>query len=468
MPYTATSDPDLGKPRPLWLDQAYGDDFKPAPELNGEVRADVAIVGGGYVGLWTALELKRRHPTLRIAILEREICGSGASGRNAGFAMPWWLKISTLEYFTGREEAVRLALASEEAVNTLQAFCRQYCPEAQVRRDGWIWAATAPAHVGSWDKIARKCEELGHPRFSPLSAKDIQDRIGTNTHLGGVYDADAATLHPGYLVRALRKRAIDLGVMLFEKTRVRDVQQTQPALIVTEKGKVKADAVVLAINAWAATYPGLRGRIAVIAADLMATAPIPDRLSALGWTHGEGVINARQRIQVYRTTTDGRMYFGRGGGGLAYGGYFGSRFNASPTHSMQTARAFRRVFPMLSDVKIGHNWTAPIDMSPSSLPFFGSLGRYGNVVYGVGWSGYGVAISQVGGRILASMATRIRDEWSTSGLVERSAEHFPPEPIKYFGGKLVQAAVTYKEEAEDLREKPSMFTALMSRFAPKH
>lgn len=462
------SERNLGKRRPLWLDQAYGDDFPAARPLEGSQKADVVIIGGGYVGLWTALELKRLEPGLDVALLERKICGSGASGRNAGFAMPWWLKIVTLEKVLGTEEALKLCLASEDAVSKVIEFCETHCPEAQPRKDGWMWAASTPAHVGAWEATVRKLEELGKPRFQLLGAREIQERIGTNTHLAGVYDPKAATLHPGYLVRGLRKRAIELGVRIFENSPMRRIKESNPAVVITAGGTITADKVVLANNAWSANLPAMRGRIAVIAADLLATSPIPERLEKLGWTNGTGVINSRQRIQVYRTTPDGRIYFGRGGGGLAFGGWFGGRYDTSPKHSNETARAFRLIFPSLADVQISHNWTAPIDMTPTGLPFFGRFGKYNNISYGVGWSGYGVALSQIGGRILSSMALDLKNEWSECGLVERSAEKFPPEPFRFLGGKLVQAAVTLKERSDDSRQKPTKFVSLLSRFAPKH
>ncbi|TGQ77272.1 MULTISPECIES: FAD-dependent oxidoreductase [unclassified Mesorhizobium] len=459
---------DLGKRRPLWLDQAFGDDFPGNAPLSGNHKADVVIVGGGYVGLWTALELKRLQPSLDVALVERKTCGSGASGRNAGFAMPWWLKILTLEEVLGREEALKLCIASEDAVAQVISFCETHCPEAQPRKDGWMWAASTPAHVGRWEATVRKLEELGKQRFTLLGAKEIQERIGTNTHLSGVYDPNAATLHPGYLVRGLRRRAIELGVRVYENSPMLEIRDANPAVVVTKNGTISAPQVVLANNAWSANHPAVKGRIVVIAADLLATSPIPQRLAQLGWTNGTGVINARQRIQVYRTTPDGRIYFGRGGGGLAFGGWFGDRYDSSPKHSRETAEAFQKIFPMLADVKISHNWTAPIDMTPTGLPFFGRFGKYKNVSYGVGWSGYGVALSHIGGRILSSMALELKNEWSECGLVDRPAEKFPPEPFRYLGGKLVQAAVTAKEKSDDSQKKPTKFVSLLSRLAPKH
>ena len=461
--------PQFGEPKPLWLDQAYGDKFSPTPPLAGEARADVAIIGGGYVGLWTAIELSKRAPEAKVVVLEQNFCGARASGRNSGIVMSWWSKIRALEKVAGKDEAVRLARASKAAIGELGAFCENHCQEARFHKGGWAWVATSPAHVGAWEDVVRRCGALDEsPPFTTLSAQDLASRTGTSIHLGGVFASTAATVHPGYLVRGLRKTALELGVRIYEQTRVDAIGRNRPAVLSSGEGSVVADKVVIATNVWAAGLPGLRRRLSVIASDLIATAPIPRRLAELGWVHGEAIIDVQQKIRVYRTTGDGRITFGRGGGGLAYAGFIGSRFKASPRHAAVTAQYFRRVYPMLGDVEISHNWSAAVDMSPSGLPMFGRLGRHRNFVYGVGWSGFGVGMSLVGARILASLVLGVTDEWSTCGLVERPSERFPPEPIRFLGGQMVRAAVASKEKAVDRGRRPSRLAIALSSLAPGH
>lgn len=466
-PSAAPALTSFGKPRPLWLDDAYGDDFRPTPPLVGEVTADVAIVGGGYVGLWTALELKHRAPDIRVVVLERRICGAGASGRNSGIVMSWWSKVRSLERTVGTDEAIRLAEASDDAVEALARFCAERCPEAHFRKAGWLWVATAPAHVGAWEKTVRRCAELGRPRFTSLAGGEVTALTGSPVHLGGVFEAHAATVHPGHLVKALRQRALDVDVRIFENTPVRAIARDRPVVLSCVGGRVVAKKAVLATNAWSAGIPGLRRKILAVASDLVATAPIPERLDGLGWRGGQAVIEARHRIRVYRTTADGRITFGRGGGGLAFAGFVGPRFEASPAHAETTARHLRRAFPMLGDVPISHSWSAAVDLSPSGLPMFGRLGAQRNVAYGIGWSGFGVAPSLVGARILASLVLDSDDEWASSRLVERARERFPPEPIRFLGGQVVRAAVTAMERAEDRGHAPPRWAEALSVLAPE-
>ena len=133
----------------LWLAEALGPAFEPAPQLEGRHRADVCIVGGGYTGLWTAIRLKETDPSLDVALVEARTCGSGASGRNGGFVLSWWSKFATLTKLFGTEEALRLASASADAVAQIGAFCDENGIDASYRRAGWFWAAVNAAASGS-------------------------------------------------------------------------------------------------------------------------------------------------------------------------------------------------------------------------------------------------------------------------------------------------------------------------------
>src|SRR5204862_6432145 len=154
-----------------------------APPLAGEERADVCIAGGGYTGLWTAIRLKEHDPALEVALVEADVWGGGASGRNGGFVLSWWAKLGTLKKVCGGEEAVRLAHASAQAVDGIGAFCRDHAIDAHYRRDGWLWAATTEAQLGAWDETLAAAEALGQDPFVRLDADETARRAGAETHL---------------------------------------------------------------------------------------------------------------------------------------------------------------------------------------------------------------------------------------------------------------------------------------------
>jgi putative aminophosphonate oxidoreductase len=448
--------------RSLWLEEALVG-AEDAPRLTGEERADVCIVGGGYTGLWTAIRLKEHDPALDVVLVEADVCGGGASGRNGGFVLSWWAKFGSLKKVCGGEEAVRLSRASADAVDGIGAFCAERGIDAHYRRDGWLWAATSEAQLGAWDETLETIAAYGEEPFERLESDEAARRAGESTHLGGVFEPTAATVQPALLARGLRRVASERGVRIFERSPVTKLDRSRPPGVVTAHGSVRAAKVVLALNAWTASLPELRRALVVIASDVVATAPAPDRL---GLTDGMCISDSRMLVNYYRNTLDGRLVFGRGGGKLAFGGNVGTAFDGPSPRADVVAASMRVLFPSLRDVPVTHSWMGPIDRTQVGLPFFGRLGGRDDVVYGLGYSGNGVGPTFLGGRILASLALGLDDEWSRAGLVRDPAGLFPPEPLRYVGGRLVRSAVERKEDAEDRGGRADRLTLLLADLAP--
>ncbi len=450
--------------RSFWLQEIAGD-APDAPPLHGDIRADVAILGGGYVGLWTALELKRREPSCNVVVLEQDICGGGASGRNGGFVLSWWPKLSSLAAACG-DDSVRVARQSEDAIGEIGSFCRTHGVDAQFRRGGWLWTATSAAQMGAWKGVVALCERLGVEPFRRLSPDEIAKRTGSPAHRAGVFDASAATVQPAALARGLRRVALESGVRIFENTRVRSFGRSRPATVRCERGTVTTDRLVIASNAWAAGIRELSRSIVAITSDMIVTAPVPDRLRSLGWTGGEAITDSQMMVDYYHATSGGRVAFGKGGWGIALGGRIGRRFDRDSRRARKVEEDLRRTYPTLREVPITHDWCGPIDRTPDSLPRLGHLGGRPHIVYGVGWSGNGVGPSVIGGKILASLVLESGDDWGRHPLIERSAGRFPPEPIRFFGAHVVRAAVASRERAEIRGGKPSRVAVALSRLAP--
>ena len=226
--------------RSHWLDQALareGEDSEAAPALDGSTAVDICIVGGGFTGLWTALMLKDREPGIDVALLETDVCGAGASGRNGGFAMTWWSKFSTLQKRFGTEEALRLAAASADAVTAIGAFCEQHDVPAEFREDGWLWTATNDAQVGAWRETLDALADVGQNPFVKLPVADVQARAASTAHVAGVFEAKCASIQPGVLVRGLRRVALQRGVRIFERSPMVELQRSRPPAVVTPRGR---------------------------------------------------------------------------------------------------------------------------------------------------------------------------------------------------------------------------------------
>jgi glycine/D-amino acid oxidase-like deaminating enzyme len=438
--------------RSLWLEEALAGEEE-APPLEGEVRADVCICGGGYTGLWTALRLTELEPSLDLVVVEADVCGGGASGRNGGFVLSWWHKFVSLEKVCGTVEAVRIAHACEAAVDEIGAFCTAHGIDAHYRREGWLWTATGPAQVGAWDGTVAAIERASGERpFAELSGEELVDRSGSPAHLAGVYEAASATVQPALLARGLRRVALERGVRIFERSRVTAVEPR----VRTERGSVAADAVVVATGAWLGRHDRA---FAVMASDVVATEPLAD--PPLG--SGTSCSDSRLLVNYYRATRDGRLVFGTGGGALAFAGRVTSAFEGASPRADEVERRLLTIYPRLAPAPAARSWTGPIDRTRTGLPYFQRRGR---VVTGAGYSGVGVCQTVLGGRILASLALDRDDEWSGCGLVRGPYARFPPEPFRHVGGRLVRAAVARKEALEDAGRKPDLLTTRLASLAP--
>ena len=443
----------------LWLAEAGARTEESRP-LAGAVEADVCVVGGGYTGLWTALRVLELEPAATVVLLEARRCGAAASGRNGGFALSWWAKLPTLVKRAGREEALRLARASADAVGELGDFCARESVEADFRHGGWVWAASSPAQLGAWQEAAESAPDA----FEPLDAAALRRRLGTDALHGGVYERSAATVQPALLARGLRRVAIEQGVRVHERSPMVSLDR-DAGVVFTPGGLVRAGAIVLATNAWLAGVPELARSLAVVSSDVVATEPIPDALRASGWTGGESISDGRQMVRYWRTTRDGRVVLGRGGGALAYGARF--QFDDPGERAALVAEELPRLVPAAAGARVTHAWGGAVDRSVDGLPFFGLMPCRARVAFGAGFSGNGVAPCVVGGRVLASLALGRDDEWSGCALAGGApAGRFPPEPARFLGGALVRRAVERKERIESNGGRAGALTRGLASLAP--
>ena len=455
--------------RSHWLDEALAsENAEPSAALDTDIRADVCIVGGGYTGLWTAIRLKETEPAIDVVLIEKDLCASGASGRNAGFLLSLWAKFLSLEKICGTSEALRLAKASDDTVSEVIQFCADNNIDADIREDGWLWVATNAAQQGSWTETI---DAIGRHGLTPIvehSGEQAAARSGTTVHIGGAYESHAARVQPALLGRGLRRVAIERGVKIYEHTALESLAHGNPAVIKTTKGKVTAHRVVLAMNAWAIRWAEIRKSIVVVTGDMIVTPPIPDRLEKMGWTDGLTASDGRALVQYYRATRDGRLAYGKGGmsGTFSFGNKVGAEVEGTSPSCDVVLAAMHKTFPSLADVGMAKSWRGPIDRSKLGLPLFSNLGSAENVFYAVGFSGNGVGPCQMAGRVLASLALERQDEWSGCGLVRQATRDFPPEPFRLLGSKMIRRALMAKDQADDEGREPSLAARLGARLAP--
>ena len=452
--------------RCFWLRDAIAPGEEDEPPLAGEHRADIAIVGGGYAGLWTALELKRRQPSLLVTILEADICGGGASGRNTGMVLPQWVKFEALRQLCGTEGALSVARASERVLDDIERFSREQGIDAEFRRDGWLWGATCKRQVEAWSGVVAALEKVGEHPFRSVSREEITALIGSDRFMAGVLTEAAATLHPGKWVRGLRRAALRAGVCIHENSPMEKLERGRPPHVVTPRGRLTAERVILTMNAWSLAIPELRGGILVIASDDAITAPMPELLDRAGYRRAPLVSDSQTFVTGFRSTVDGRINAGVTGGKIGFGSLGGARFEGRSRRQMDIRASLQRGHPALAPAPLADSWCGPIDRTRSGLPLFGRLRGCPDVLYGYGFSGNGVATTPLAGRILASLALDAEDEWAACGLVRPVEAWMPPEPIKYVGALMVRHAVRRKDALAYENREPGPLLRRLAALAP--
>lgn len=395
------------------------------PPLAGDREADVAIVGGGYCGLWTALALKERDPSLDVVVLEAAFCGEGPSGRNGGFLHGYWSSLPSLVRTFGDEGALAVARASSKIVPAVRALAE----DAWFREGGLLKVSAAPAQDEAVERSIAEAARLG----APEEAEPVEPGISP-VFRRAVRFRDGATVQPARLVRALRQAALDAGVAVHEGT---PVMRVGPVLA-TPHGRVRARETVLATG-----RPPLPRHLTQFSSYVVLTEPVPGLLEEIGWTGGEAIVDGRMFLHYFRTTDDGRVLMGSGSGPIG-------RYREDPASLERAERGLRRLLPGLAGARVEHRWGGPIDVSADGFPFVGPS-------YAAGFSGNGVGPSWLAAQILASRITGREDEWTALPLARPGAtKALPPEPLKTLGGRAVRAAVLRVEEAEERERRPAL------------
>ncbi|RQW27918.1 FAD-dependent oxidoreductase [Rhodobacteraceae bacterium CH30] len=452
--------------QPWWLDDALRHEEAPQVPLAGEHSADVCIVGGGFSGLWTAIQLRQAQPHWRIVVLEKARCGSGASGRNGGCMLTWSTKYLSLRRLFGEAEAQRLVEASEQAVHAIAAFCQAHSIDAELRLGGALYAASNAAQQGSLAPVLTALDAAGINRWQMLDDAQTAGLGGSALLRGGAYSPLAGSLHPGKLVRGLLQVARRIGIEVYEYSAVDRIHESDRVELSTAGGRVRAAQAVLAINAETARFGrGLANSMILVSSDMIITEPCPALIRQLGLDRGQSVCDLRTFVHYWRSTPDGRLMLGKGGNRIAYGNRLHAYFDRESAYRAPLQRALVRFMPALAEVPLARSWTGASDRSATGFPFFGRLPGYRSVFFGCGYSGNGVVQSYLGGQILSALLLGADNAWTRSPLAQGVLANFPPEPLRWTGAMLVRGAIRRVEWAQDAGRTPKWLDGRLAALA---
>ena len=452
----------------FWMETAG--DLAPRPPLDGTTECDVAILGAGYTGLWTAYYLLRRQPGLRIVIAEGEIAGFGASGRNGAWCAPDLnISMERLARLHGEEVARRVQQATYDAVDEVGRVAAAEGIDAGFHKGGELIVARGPHHVPAIEGAFREYERFGFgEHYRLLDAAGVAEKVRIAGAVAGLWSGTAAIVHPGRLVRGLATLVERMGARIVERTPVSDFRAAvggAPAALITAKGEIRAPVVVLAGEAYLTRLAKLHRQLVPMYSLIVLTEPIDDaRWAEIGWAGREVVASARLSIDYLSRTADGRILFGGRGAPYRLGSPIKDAYDRhDPTHEM--LRGFVRTwFPMLRDVRFTHAWGGPLGMPRDWHPTFAFDPRSG-IASARGYVGHGVSTANLAGRTLADLISGERTALTELPLANHRSPNWEVEPFRWLGIRYTQGAMTRLDRRSEATGRPPTGRSLAERIA---
>ena len=422
-----------------WL-ETCGDDLTPRPALDGSIDVDIAILGAGYTGLWTAYYLLTLDPSLKMAILEKEIAGFGASGRNGAWCTSGFpTGVGTLAKRYGRDTALSVQHAMYDAVDEVGRVAESAGIDIEWVKGGSLRIARGQHQLPQIQQSYEAYQQLDlGDEYQYLDKQETDARVTVTDALGSIYTPHTATIHPGKLVRGLARLVEQMGATIYEQTEVTDFTTGAYPALHTARGHARAKNIVLAGESYLSQLPKTRRAVMPAYSLITLTEPLTDaEWHQIGWEAHECVSSVAFMVNYLSRTSDGRILFG--GRGAPY--HFGSSIKDAydqhgPTHRLLQENV-RSWFPMLRDVKFTHTWGGPLGWSRDWMPTM----RYDaaeSVAIAGGYTGTGVATANLAGWLLADLIQRRDTELTRLPMASHTPRNWEPEPLRYLGVRFVQ------------------------------
>jgi glycine/D-amino acid oxidase-like deaminating enzyme len=435
----------------------------PRPPLDGDLEVDVAIVGAGYTGLWTAYYLASNDPSLRVAVLEREVAGFGASGRNGGWCSALFpASTAKLARMAGHDAAVAMQRAMRATVDEVGRVAEAEGIDCHWAKGGTVVAARSQLQLARAEAEVAEARSFGFGEgdLRLLDAEEAAGMLGATRVVGATWTPHCAAIHPLRLARGLADAVERRGVELFEGTAVTSIE---PRLARTATGVVRARHVVRATEGYSPALPGLRRAIAPVFSLMIATEPLSEeQWASIGLARRQTFSDHRNVIIYGQRTADGRLAFG--GRGAPY--HFGSRvrpsFDRDPAVFAKLRRVLVELFPVLEGVRITHSWGGPLGIPRDWCASVG-LDPSTGLAWGGGYVGDGVGTSNLAGRTLADLITGRDSELVRLPWVDHRSRPWEPEPLRWIGVNGALRLALWADRSEARSGRPSRAAAALDR-----
>jgi glycine/D-amino acid oxidase-like deaminating enzyme len=448
--------------RSYWLGL---DSYEPDAPLEGEMRADIAIVGGGFSGLWAAYHLLKGDPGMTVVVIEGSAVGYGASGRNGGFAMTLINRgLKELIAAFGAEQAKALHVAAKEAIDSIGSVCEAEKIDADLQPNGLLTVSNSPLQDAIMRDEFETAERLGLGGIEFLEKDAIQASVHSETFRCALREESCTLLNPARLVRGLKRAVIGAGGRVFEQTPMERLDKTNGGVrVVTSKGSIEAQRVLLAANAYSSSIPSLERYILLFYSYILLSEPLRDeQWSRVGWDGREGMEDRRTFLHYMRPTIDGRMMWA--GRDAPY------RPNGPDPKYDRDERVFKRLeetfawtFPQLDDVKFEYRWGGPIGVTGSFMPCAGWL-EDKRIAYAFGFNGHGVAITNMVAMAMRDLILERDTDWVRLALIGKKPINLGPRLLR---DPLVRASSAHALRQDDAggSKKQPLLLRLLQRLS---
>jgi glycine/D-amino acid oxidase-like deaminating enzyme len=419
----------------FWL-ATYGE-YNPNPPLQGDLDVDIAIIGAGFTGLSTAYNLCKQDPSLAVAVLEAEVVGFGASGRNGGFSMTLFgLEPAVTKLLFSHEKTVEAHRYMERSVDYVDELIKEHDLQSDYWFPGFLRAATTPGYVKRIQHDLELLTSMGITGISWIEADEIKKEVDSPRFLGGWWEPRSGLLNPAKHVRELKRIAIQLGAKVYEETPVLAIQRDANFTLTTPHGKIVAKKVIFATNAYSHLIPQLKRKQVPAFTHMIVTEPLNQaQLDEIGWKNRQGIEDARNLVHYFRLTIDNRLTIGGSDVSLAYGGDMGRDMNNDTFTQLENDILW--LFPHLKGIRITHRWGGPVSVPLQMAPAIGYLGDE-RAMYSLGCVGHGVSMTHLNGRTLADLAMERKTDLTEVWFVNRHMIPWPPEPIRMAASQVIR------------------------------
>jgi glycine/D-amino acid oxidase-like deaminating enzyme len=440
--------------RSLWLAEVPGD-LDPRPSLQGPTDVDVAVVGAGYTGLWTAYYLKKADPHLRVAVLEREIAGFGASGRNGGWCSSFFAgSRETTAKRHGRAAAIAMQEAMFATVDEVGRVAAEEGIDARFHKGGFVeMAMTSPQLLRLREELVyERSWGFGEERYRWLGAEEARGRIAADGILGAFFSPECACVDPARLCRGLADAVERLGVSIYEHTPVRHID---PHVVETAAGRVKAEVVVRATEAYTSQLPGRERDVIPMYSLMIATEPLStDVWEAIGWREHEVANDGRFLIIYAMRTDDDRLAIGGRGAPYHFGSKMDDSFERDPGVFTALERVVHELWPQVGPFAVTHAWGGPIAI-PRDWYTSACFDRVSGMAWAGGYVGDGVATTNLAGRTLSDLIRGERTDLTALPWVDHRSPRWEPEPYRWLGINAAIWAMGSADRYETEKGRPS-------------